>query len=61
MANNNYFNAPNFTASTTANAINDKGVYTLLDPGFKDADKGDFTVSNETVKDNRIGDPRWLK
>lgn len=61
MANNNCFNAPNFTASTVDKAINDKGTFTTLDPGFKDAAKGDFTVSNETLKDNNIGDPRWLK
>lgn len=61
MINNNYFNAPNFTASTADKAINDKGTYTSVDPGFKDAAKGDFTVSNETLKDNNIGDPRWLK
>lgn len=61
MVNNNYFNAPNFTASTTDKAINDKGVFSTLDPGFKDANNGDFAVSNETLKDNNIGDPRWLK
>lgn len=61
MIDNNYFNAPNFTASTVDKAINDKGNFTTLDPGFKDAANGDFTVSNETLKDNNIGDPRWLK
>lgn len=61
MVDNNYFNAPNFTASTVEKAINDKGNFTTLDPGFKDAANGDFTVSNETLKDNNIGDPRWLK
>ena len=61
MLSNNYFNAPNFTASTVDKAINDKGSFTTTDPGFKDAANGDFTVSNETLKDNNIGDPRWLK
>lgn len=61
MADNNYFNAPNFTASTTSNAQNDKGVYTTLDPGFANQANGDFSISNEELKFNQIGDPRWIK
>lgn len=61
MVDNNYFNAPNFTASTADKAINDKGRFTTIDPGFKDATGGDFTVTNEVLRDNGIGDPRWLK
>jgi hypothetical protein len=33
---------------------------TTLDPGFADAANNDFTVSNQTIIDNNIGDPRWL-
>lgn len=61
MSDNNYFNAPNFTASAVDKSINDTGTFTTLDPGFKNAAEGDFTVSNEALKDNTIGDPRWLK
>lgn len=59
MANNNYFNAPNFTASTTTNAKNDTGVFTRLNPEFANASAGDFTISNIDLKSNGIGDPRW--
>jgi hypothetical protein len=59
MANNNYHNAPNFTASTTSNAKNDTGTFTALDPGFVDSSTGNFTVTNETLKLNGIGDSRW--
>ena len=61
MSNNNYFNAPNFTASTTSGAKNDTGTYTTLDPGFVNPDQGNFKVSNTTLVENNIGDPRWLK
>lgn len=59
MANNNYFNAPNFTGSTTSNAKNDTGTFTTLNPGFTNASAGDFTISNVDLKANAIGDPRW--
>ncbi|NDV57181.1 DUF4957 domain-containing protein [Bacteroides sp. 519] len=59
MKDNNYFKAPNFTASTQDKAINDAGTYTELDPGFKDAAKGDFTISNQDLIDAAIGDSRW--
>lgn len=32
-----------------------------LDPGFTDAANGNFKVSNQTIIDNEIGDPRWRK
>lgn len=59
MKNNNYFQAPNFTASDQANAYNDSGDYTTLNPGFKDADNGDFTLSNDDLTFGEIGDQRW--
>jgi Domain of unknown function (DUF4957)/Domain of unknown function (DUF5123) len=61
MSNNNYWNAPNFTASTTSGAKNDTGTYTSLDPGFVSPDTGNFKVTNTTLIENLVGDPRWLK
>ncbi len=57
FSNNNYFNAPGFT--NTSQYIYDSGNFTELDPGFVDASSGDFTVTNQTLLDNAVGDPRW--
>lgn len=59
---NNYFNAPGFyTAGYVSNVkIDQSGNYTTLDPGFINAANGDFTVTNQTLLDNQVGDPRWL-
>lgn len=62
FSSNYYFNAPSLLVNPdggSGKAFDSKGI--TADPGFKDAAKGDFTVSNETLKDNNIGDPRWLK
>lgn len=60
MSKNNYFNAPNFTGSTVNNSQNDvSSDYTTLDPGFKDVENGDFTLSNEDLIYYKIGAPRW--
>ncbi len=60
MASNNYFNAPNFTASATVNAKNDVSTTkTSLDPGFTNASAGNFTITNQTLKENGIGALRW--
>ena len=59
MSDNNYFNAPNFTGSTTSNAKNDTGTFTTLDPGFTDASAGNFTVSNLDLISKGVGAPRW--
>jgi len=62
-ANNNYFNAPGFVTggSTVSGAKFDlSGTHSLLDPGFADAATGDFTLSNQALIDNQIGDPRWI-
>lgn len=57
---NNYFNAPGFTtAAYVSGAKIDQGDYTTLDPGFADPDNGDFTLSNQTLIDKQVGDPRW--
>ncbi len=55
--NNNYFNAPGFY--NTSQYIFDGGNYTTLDPGFVDAANGNFTITNQTLLDNAVGDPRW--
>jgi hypothetical protein len=65
--NNNYFNAQRFydaafEAPPIANLkIDNSGTHTTVDPGFTDAANGNFTVSNQTLKDNTVGDPRWLQ
>ena len=59
---NNYFNAPNFTASTQANAKNDaSGTHLSENPGYANAAAGNFTISNEELKFQGIGDSRWNK
>lgn len=57
---NNYFNAPNFSASTLSGAKNDPSG-TALDPGYTNAAGGNFTVKNEELRFQKIGDPRWLQ
>lgn len=58
---NNYFNAPNlFSKSGSASKFHDDAA-TEEDPGFKDPETGDFTLSNEVLKAKGIGDPRWNK
>lgn len=60
FSNNNYFNAPTLFDSSVPR-YDASGTYKELDPGFVDALSGNFTVTNQTIKDNSIGDPRWLK
>jgi hypothetical protein len=55
--NNNYFNAPGFYATNTV--YDTTTTYTTLDPGFVNAATGNFTVTNQTLLDNQVGDPRW--
>lgn len=57
FSNNNYFNAAGFY--NTSQYTFDGGNYTLEDPGYVDAANGDFTVTNQTLLDNAVGDPRW--
>lgn len=58
---NNYFNASGFyTDGYVSNAkIDLSGNYTTLDPGFANVANGDFTITNQTLLDNEVGDPRW--
>ncbi|WP_418262167.1 DUF5123 domain-containing protein [Flavobacterium faecale] len=57
FTNNNYFNATGF--HSTATKFDNSGTFTTLNPGFTDAAAGNFKISNQTLKDNKVGDPRW--
>lgn len=57
--NNNYFNAPNFTNAAISNNKIDTTNPLTLNPGFTNATTGNFKISNQTLIDNAIGDPRW--
>jgi hypothetical protein len=59
---NNYYNAPGFITggSAVVGAKFDLSTNsTLLNPGFVDAVNGNFKLTNQTLIDNNIGDPRW--
>lgn len=58
FSNNNYFNAASLF-DPTKTRFDGSGSLTQLDPGFVNAAEGDFTVTNQTLKDNEVGDPRW--
>lgn len=55
---NGYFNAPGFYDATET-IYDGSSTYFTLDPGFTDPAAGDFTITNQTLKDNQVGDPRW--
>ncbi|MDN0053053.1 fibronectin type III domain-containing protein [Bacteroides caecigallinarum] len=58
--NNNYFNTINLTSKSgesTAKFFDERG--TTLDPNYKDTTNGDFTLGNEDLIYNKVGDPRW--
>jgi hypothetical protein len=57
MSGNNYHNAPNLKNSEFT--VHDTGG-TTFNPGFANPGAGNFTVSHEELKFQRIGDPRWL-
>ncbi|MFV8270960.1 DUF4957 domain-containing protein [Flavobacterium sp. GT2N3] len=60
--NNNYFNsAALFTTAATPIKFDNSGTYTALDPQFGNVLTGDFTIKNQTLLDNKVGDPRWRK
>ncbi|MEN2402905.1 DUF4957 domain-containing protein [Flavobacterium sp. MC2016-06] len=59
---NNYFNSPNLNGNPIPLANNRPDTSgTALDPQFVNAATGDFTIKNQTLIDNKIGDPRWIK
>jgi hypothetical protein len=55
--NNNYFNAAGFYTNNTV--YDNSGTYTTLNPGFVDAASGNFKITDQTLLDNLVGDPRW--
>lgn len=59
FANNNYFNTKNLKSNDGGEAkfFDEQG--TILDPQYKDAANGDFTLRNEDLIYNQVGDPRW--
>jgi hypothetical protein len=61
--NNNYFNAPRFYDAAfeviAGLKVDASGTHTTLDPGFTNAAGGNFTITNQTLLDNAVGDPRW--
>ena len=64
LDNNVYFNTLNLISLADGNTekvtwFDEKG--TVLDPQFKDAANGDFTIGNDNVKDLKVGDPRWIR
>lgn len=59
-SNDNYFNADGYYTPNGSVLIDNSSTYTTVDPGFKDAANNDFTVSNQDLIYNGIGDPRWL-
>ena len=60
FSNNNYWNTKNLVSDGgdgKAKFFDADG--TTLDPGYKDAANGDFTLSNEDLIYEQVGDPRW--
>lgn len=58
FSNNNYYNAPGFFDSANTK-YDGTSTFTTLDPGFVDAANGDYTITNQNLIDDEIGDPRW--
>jgi hypothetical protein len=62
FAGNNYYNASLlYTVGATSITVDKSTTFTTLNPQFEDAAGGNFTISNQTLKDNGVGDPRWIK
>ncbi|UII23407.1 DUF5123 domain-containing protein [Fulvivirga ligni] len=59
-ADNYFFNVFNLFADGSEYTDPAQVDATELDPGFVDAANEDFTVTNQTLIDEQIGDPRWL-
>ncbi len=58
FSNNNYFNADGLLDASKS-VYDGSGTHTTEDPGFADASNGDYTLSNQTLIDSQVGDPRW--
>jgi hypothetical protein len=61
FSNNNYFNALTLNLANPTGALKSDSSGSALNPQFANATGGDFTISNQTLKDNGVGDPRWIK
>ncbi|MBE8727928.1 DUF5123 domain-containing protein [Flavobacterium hungaricum] len=61
FANNNYHNATTLNQASPVSPLKSDTSGTALDPQFTNAATGDFTIGNQTLKDNKVGDPRWIK
>jgi len=56
---NNYYNADGYYTEAESVLIDNSSNITTLDPEFVDPAAGDFTITNQTLLDNAVGDPRW--
>lgn len=61
FTNNNYWASAALNVSEGSDGLFWDTAGLTLDPGYKDATNGDFTVSNEEIIFKKIGDPRWIK
>lgn len=61
FSNNNYFNAATLNLASPTSPLKSDASGTALNPQFANVATGDFTISNQTLKDNKVGDPRWIK
>lgn len=61
FVNNNYHNSPGLWTSSGSNKIDTSATLTKENPNFVNGDAGNFTVQNQILKDNKVGDPRWLQ
>jgi Domain of unknown function (DUF5123)/Domain of unknown function (DUF4957) len=61
FSNNNYFNAATLNQASPVSPLKSDTAGTALNPQFASAATGDFTLGNQTLKDNKVGDPRWIK
>jgi len=61
FSNNNYFNALTLNLASPTAPLKSDASGTALNPQFANVATGDFTISNQTLKDNKVGDPRWIK
>jgi len=61
FTNNNYYNAATLNQASPTSPLKSDASGRSLDPGFANAATGDFTISNQTLKDDKVGDPRWIK
>lgn len=53
----NYF----YSSPYLWNGVPNNNTATEADPQFVNAENGDFTIANQDMIDNNVGDPRWIK